>query len=143
MPSILNPVPVTDPALRVRGAEPDDVIVTLCVAGVFNATAPKPTVVELNVSAGATAFKVSPNDFFTPIAAAVSVAVWVLRTAGTVTANFAIADPAETLTDAGTFATPSSLHNLTANPFAPAAAVSDTEQLSLPAPVSELLAQVN
>ena len=46
IPEILNPVPVTDPALIVSGAVPDDVNNTVCVDGVFSVTSPNDTLVD-------------------------------------------------------------------------------------------------
>lgn len=46
IPEILKPAPVTDPALIVSGAVPDDVTSTACVDGVFNVTSPNETLVD-------------------------------------------------------------------------------------------------
>lgn len=50
---IVNPLPVADAPLIVRGAVPDDVIRTDCVVGVFSVTFPKDRLVAARVSPGA------------------------------------------------------------------------------------------
>jgi hypothetical protein len=74
-PGIVNPVPLTDPALMVMGAVPVEVIVTDCVAGVFRVTVPKATLLLPNVRVGVVAFSAKAKVFVTPPEVAVSVAV--------------------------------------------------------------------
>jgi hypothetical protein len=49
---MLNPAPVTAPALMVSAAVPIELSVTVCVAGVFRVTFPKLSTLGLSVSAG-------------------------------------------------------------------------------------------
>ena len=133
IPDIVNPVPVSVPALTVTGPPPEDVSVTVCVAGVFRLTLPKATVVELSVSPGDPPLNWMLNVFARPLAVAVSVTVCVEVTAATVAVNAALVAPAATVTDAGTVTALLLLARLTANPPVPAAAVSVTVHASVPA----------
>ena len=77
-----------------------------------------------------------------PFALAVSVAVCAVLTADTVAEKLALVAPAATVTDAGTDTAELLLARFAANPPLPAAALSVTVQLSVPAPVMEPLVQV-
>lgn len=134
-PDIVNPVPVRAAALTVTAAPPDEVRVTVCVAGVFRLTLPKATVVELSVSPGAPLPNCRLKVLATPFAVAVNVAVWVVVTAVTVAEKAPLVDPAGTVTDAGTVTALLLLARVTANPPAGAAALSVTVQASVPAAV--------
>ncbi len=79
----------------------------------------------------------------TPFALAVSVAVCAVFAAVTVAVKLALIDPAATLTDAGTVTELLLLAKAAVNPPLAAATLSVTMQLSVPAPVIELLEQVN
>ena len=71
-PGIVNPVPVTDPALMVMGAVPVDVIVTDCVAGVFDGDGSESnTLLDPKVSVGVVASRVRAKVFEIPPAVAV------------------------------------------------------------------------
>jgi hypothetical protein len=61
-----NPLPVTDAALTVTGAVPDEVRSTDCVDGEFRLTLPNETVVEASVSPGTPADRLMVNVFATP-----------------------------------------------------------------------------
>jgi hypothetical protein len=74
-PGIVNPTPLTDPALMVTVPVPVDVIVTDCVAGVFIATVPKATLLVPKVSVGVVVLSVRAKVFETPPDVAVKVAV--------------------------------------------------------------------
>ena len=137
-PDILNPVPVSAAALTVAGAVPVELIVTVCVAGVFRFTFPKVTLLVLRVSVDTAAFSCNPVVAETPPAVAVSVAVCALLTAVAVAVNPALAAPAATVTEAGTVTALLLLVRLTAVPLV-AADVSFTVQAAVPAPVSDAL----
>ena len=78
----------------------------------------------------------------TPPAEAVSTAVCAVVTAETVAVKSAEDDPCGTETDEGTATAELVLESATASPPDPAGAVRATVQVSVPAPVSELLLQV-
>lgn len=139
-PGIVNPVPVTDPALMVMGAVPLEVIVTDCVASVFNVTVPKETLLPPNVSVGVVAFSVRAKVFETPPDVAVSVADWFVLTAAAVAVKPALVAPAAIVTEAGTVTELLLLDKLTTVALV-AAAVNVTVQVSVPAPVSNPLLQ--
>jgi hypothetical protein len=71
----VNPDPVTVAALTVTVPVPEDVIVTVCVAGVLRSTVPKLTLLDPRVKVGVVAFSVSAKVFAIPPPAAVNVAV--------------------------------------------------------------------
>lgn len=138
MPDRLNCAPVSVAELTVSVSVPVDFSVTVCVVVLFNATLPKLNLDVLNVSAGEMAFNCMENDILPP---AVSFAVWALLTARTVAVKLALVDPAGTVTLAGTVTAALSL----ASEMLVAAVLlllpSVTVQVSLPAPVNEVVAQ--
>jgi hypothetical protein len=73
----------------------------------------------------------------------VSVAVWALRTAATVTVKVVLDAPAGTVTVDGTATFEVLVNRAIASPPLGASAVSVTVQVSVPAPVIESLAQIN
>jgi hypothetical protein len=74
-PGSVNPDPVTVAALTVTAPVPEDVMVTVCVAGVLRLTVPKLTLLAPRVKVGVVEFSVSAKIFETPPAVAVSVTV--------------------------------------------------------------------
>jgi hypothetical protein len=74
---------------------------------------------------------------------AVNVTVWVVETGEATAEKLALVAPAATVTEDGTVTADILLDRLTVWPPVDAAALSVTEQLSLPAPVSEDDAQVS
>jgi hypothetical protein len=96
-----KPVPVTARELTVTAAVPLDVRVTVCVVGVFNATAPNAMLVAFNVSVGAPAMSCNESVRELLPEAAVSVAVCAVVTEETLAVNVALVDAAGTVTDAG------------------------------------------
>ena len=70
---MVKPVPVIAAALMVTGAPPVELRVKDCVAGVFKATFPKPTLLAFMLSVGPAAFNCSATLFETPLTDAVSV----------------------------------------------------------------------
>jgi hypothetical protein len=126
----------------VTGAVPDDVITSVCVAGVFRFTLPNDTVVELSVNPGVPEERLMAYVFVTPPACAVSVAVCAVVTDDTVAANAALLAPAGISTEAGTTTAVLLLLNPTVVPPVGAAPLSDTVHASVPAPLIEPFAHV-
>lgn len=141
VPATVNPVPLTAALLMVSAAVPDEVSNTDCVDAVLRLTLPKATLVAPTVSAGAAALNCRPNVLVIPPAAAVSVALCAVVTAEAAAVKAALAEPAGTVTDAGTVTALLLLATLTLRPPVPAGAVRVTEQESLATPVSVPLLQ--
>ncbi len=135
-PESPKPVPATEAPLMFSAAVPEDVRVTVFVTVVFSASVPNATLAALKVSAGETAFRVRLTVFVTPPVVAVRVAVWVVLTAVAVAVKLALVAPDAIVTDAGTV---TELLLLARDTLvaAVAADVSDTVQVSLPAPVND------
>lgn len=142
IPDMLNSVPVTDPALTVSAAAPDEVTVTAWVAVVLRLTEPKATLAELSVSAGAAALSLSAKLLEACPAVAVRVAVWVVLTAEALAVNPALLAPGATLTDGGTATAGLLLDSCTFSPFAGAGPLRETVQGSVVAPLRDALLQV-
>ncbi len=146
-PETVKPVPVSVAALTVTDAVPVEDRVRDWVAGEFRCTLPKATVVALTLSVGVSAAVTVPNCkaklSATLSALAVRVAVCAVLTGDTMAVNVALLAPAATVTVAGTDTALLLLARLTPNPLLGAAALSFTEQLSLPAAVIELLVQLS
>ena len=114
---------------------------TTWLVGVFRFTFPKLRFVSLSDQPAFAAFNSSEVVSLTPSAVAVIVAVVAVLTADAVTVNGALVAPEGTVTDAGTVTTELLLASTTANPLLGASAVRLTEHASVPAPVSDPLAQ--
>jgi hypothetical protein len=140
IPESPKPVPITEAALMVSAAVPEDVSVTVFVTVVFSASVPKARLVLLSVSPGVLAFRARLNVFDTPAAVAVSVAVWFVLTAVAVAVKLALVAPDAIVTEAGTVTALLLLVRATAVAVV-AADVSDTVQASVPAPVIDPLLQ--
>jgi len=136
-------VPETAIELIVSGAFPVEVSVNDCADLVFTFTLPNVTLFALVVRAAFEPVSCRANVWETPFALAVKVTACAFVTAATVAVKLALVAPAATVTTAGTVTALLLLARLTANPPLAAAALIVTEQLSLTAPVSELLLQVN
>ena len=141
LPDTLKPAPATATLLTVKA--PDAVRVSDWVVGVFSATLPKDRLVELIVRfAGvAAAFSFNEKVIDAPLALAVNVAVCVVLTEATVAVKPVLVDPAGTVTVFGTVTELLLLERLTLNPPVPAAALTLTVHVSVPAPVNRLLEQ--
>ena len=139
----MKPDPLTVAALTVTVAVPAEVKVTDWVAGVFKSTSPKAMVVALIANVGTAAPNCRAKVFATLPALAVRVTVSAVLTEETVAVKLALVAPAATVTEAGTVTAPLLLARLTANPPLAAAVFSVTVQLSVPAPVMELLLQLS
>jgi len=100
-------------------------------------TSPKLTEVALSASVGVVAFNCKAKSLVTSVLLAASVAVCVEVTAVTIAVNPALVALAGTVTDDGTETAESLLERLTMTPPLPAAELSVTVQLSVPAPVME------
>jgi hypothetical protein len=140
-PNIVKPVPVNAAELMVTGAVPLELSVTGNVVGVFSVTLPNARLAGLMVNVGAAAFNCRAKVFDTPPALAVRVTDCAVVTEVTVAVNPALVALAGTTTVAGTVTAVLLLLSPTLTPPLPAAELSVTVQLSLPAPVSDALLQ--
>jgi hypothetical protein len=142
-PDIVKPVPVRVPELMVTGAVPVEVNVTGSVVGVFTVTLPNARLAGLivNVDTVLAAFNWRAKVLETLPALAVSVTVCGDVKDDTLAVNPALVPFAATITVAGTVTTALLLAKLTVKPPVPAAAVSVTVQLSLPAAGIDALLQ--
>jgi hypothetical protein len=140
-PDIVKPVPDNVAALMVTGAVPLEVSVTGNVVGVFTVTLPNARLAGLMVNVGTAAFNCRAKVFDTPPVLAVRVTDCAVVTEVTVAVNPALVALAGTTTVAGTVTAVLLLLSPTLTPPLPAAELSVTVQLSLPAPVSDALLQ--
>ena len=106
-------------------------------------TVPKLRLVALSVSVDVEAPRLIAVLFAVPPALAVSVAVCAVLTAEVVAEKLALVAPAATVREVGTVTAVELLDKLTAKPPLGAAAFSVAVQLSVAAPVSELLEQLS
>ena len=132
-PVIVKPVPASVAELMVSAAVPDEVSVTVCVADEFTVTSPKARLLVLSVSCGEPPVSCTANVFVTVPAVALRVAVVVVLTAATVAVKAALVALAATVTEAGTVTELLLLDRVTVCPPVPAAALSVTVQVSVPA----------
>ena len=142
-PDTVKPVPVNAAELMVTGAVPLELSVTGNVVGVFSVTLPNARLAGLMVSVGTAAFNCRAKVFDTPPVLAVRVTDCAVVTEVTVAVNPALVAFAGTTTVAGTVTAVLLLLNPTLTPPLPAAELSVTVQLSLPAPVRDALVQDN
>ena len=139
---MVKPVPLSVAELMVTGAVPVEVNVTGSVVGVFTVTLPNAKLAGLMLNVGTAAFSCRAKVLETPPALAVRVTACAVVTDVTVAVNPALVALAGTTTVAGTVTAVLLLVRPTLTPPLPAAELSVTVQLSLPAPVSEALLQV-
>ena len=139
----MKPVPVNAAVVMVTGAVPLELSVTGNVVGVFSVTLPNARLAGLMVSVGTAAFNCRAKVFDTPPVLAVRVTDCAVVTEVTVAVNPALVALAGTTTVAGTVTAVLLLLNPTLTPPLPAAELSVTVQLSLPAPVRDALVQDN
>ena len=142
-PDTVKPVPVNAAELMVTGAVPLELSVTGNVVGVFSVTLPNARLAGLMVSVGTAAFNCRAKVFDTPPVLAVRVTDCAVVTEVTVAVNPALVALAGTTTVAGTVTAVLLPLNPTLTPPLPAAELSVTVQLSLPAPVRDALVQDN
>jgi hypothetical protein len=140
---IVKPVPLRVAELMVTGAVPVEVNVTGSVDGVFTVTLPNAKLAGLMVNVGTAAFSCRAKVLETLPALAVRVTDWAVVTDATVAVNPALVAFAGTSTVAGTVTDALLLVRPTLTPPLPAAELSVTVQLSLPAPVIDALLQDN
>jgi hypothetical protein len=143
-PDIVKPVPLNVAELIVTGAVPAEVKVTGSVDGVFTVTLPNAKLVALMVNVGTVvpaAFSCRANVLETPPALAVRVTDCAAVTDDAVAVKPALVALAATATVAGTVTAALLLAKPTLRPLLPAAELSVTVQVSLPAPVTEALLQ--
>jgi hypothetical protein len=139
----INSGPDTAAAVTITGKLPVELIVTVCVADVLTATLPKGRLVSVNVSMG---LATSTSRFVvsvTPPMLAVSVTAWAELTDPANAVKLAVVWPAGIVTEAGTVIAELLLVIPTGTPPLPAVPFRVTEQLSLPVPGIEALAQLN
>jgi hypothetical protein len=137
----VKPVPDNVAELMVTGAVPVEVSVTGNVVGVFTVTLPNARLAGPMVSVGTAAFNCRAKIFDTPPVLAVRVTDCAVVTEVTVAVNPALVALAGTTTVAGTVTAVLLLLNPTLTPPLPAAELSVTVQLSVPAPVKDALLQ--
>ena len=138
---IVKPVPLSVAELMVTGAVPVEVNVTGSVDAVFTVTLPNAKLAGLIVNVGTAAFSCSAKVLETPPALAVRVTDCAVVTDDTVAVNPALVALAGTTTVAGTVTEALLLVRPTLTPPLPAAELSVTVQVSLPAPVMDALLQ--
>jgi hypothetical protein len=138
----VKPEPLTEPALTVTEAVPDEVSVTDWEAFDATLTVPKLTLVALTVSVDTALPRLIAQLCVVPSTLAFNVTVCAVVTAETVAEKLALVAPAATVTEDGTATAAELLDRLTTWPPVGAAAFSFTVQLSVAALVSEALAQL-
>ena len=138
---IVKPVPLSAAELMVTGAVPVEVNVTGSVDAVFTVTLPNAKLPGLMVNVGTAAFSCSAKVLETPPALAVRVTDCAVVTDDTVAVNPALVALAGTTTVAGTATEALLLVRPTLTPPLPAAELSVTVHVSLPAPVIDALVQ--
>jgi hypothetical protein len=132
-PVIVKPEPASVAELMVSAAVPDEVSVTVRVTDEFTVTSPKARLLVLSDSCGDPPVSCKANVLVTAPAVALRVAVVVVLTAATVAVKAALAALAATVTEAGTVTELLLLDRVTVCPPVPAAALSVTVQVSVPA----------
>ena len=130
-------------ALTVTAAVPVEFSVTVCVVAEFTDTLPNAKLVVLKLSVGFDAPSCIAKVCDTPPALAVRVTVEALVTEFTVAEKFPVFVPPASATLMGTVTAELLLVRFTVNPLLAAAVFSVTVQLSVPAPVIELFAQLS
>lgn len=142
-PETEKPVPATVAALTVSAELPVEDRVSDCVVVVPTFTLPKATLDELRLNVIVAAPSSSPKVFVRPPALADRVTACAVLTAVTVAVKLALLAPAATVTEDGAVTAELLLVRLTLTPPVGAAALKVAVQLSVPAPVIELLVQLS
>ena len=140
---IVKPVPLSVAELMVTGAVPAEVNVTGSVDAVFTVTLPNAKLAGLMLNVGTAAFSCSAKVLETPPALPVRVTDCAVVTDDTVAVNPALVALAGTATAAGIVTAALLLVRPTLRPLLPAAELSVTVQVSLPAPVTDPLLHDN
>jgi hypothetical protein len=139
----VNPVPATLAALTVTAEVPVEERVTVWLDAAFTLTLPNDRLDELTPSEIEAASNCTPADVETPVALAETVTACATFTAETVAEKLPVVAPAASVIEAGTMNDVLLLLRLTVNPPVGTAMLVVTVQLSLPAPVIVLFAQLN
>ncbi len=139
----MNPVPATLAALTVTAEVPVEVRVSVWLVGVFTLTLPNDKLDELTASEIEAAFNCTLVDADTPVELAATVTACATFTAEAVAEKLPLVTPAASVIEAGTTNDELLLVRATVRPPLGTAIFVDTVQLSLPAPVMVLLAQLN
>jgi hypothetical protein len=137
-PDTENPAPLTCAEFTVKGAEPVELNVIDCAAGVFTTTLPNPIDVAFKLSAAVAAFSCSEVALEVLPAVAVSVTVCVLLTEAALAVNVATVAVAGTVIEDGTVTELLLLARLTLRPPVGAAPDRLTVQASASDPVMEV-----
>ena len=140
-PDSVKPTPTRTAELTVTEAVPVEDKITVCVAGVFNATFPNPMLEAPMLSAGTDALNCRAKVSVTLPALASSFTACAVVTADTVAVKLALVAPAATVTEAGIVTALLLLDRLTLNPLAGAAVLSVTVQASVREPAIDPLVQ--
>ncbi len=140
-PETEKPAPEMAAELTVIAAVPVEESVIDWIAAELTETLPNVTLDALTLSVGTAAFSCKANDCETLPAVAVRVAVCAVETADAVAEKLVLIAPAATVTDAGTVTAVLLLARFTTSPPLAGAALSVTEQASVPVPVIEVLVQ--
>jgi hypothetical protein len=146
-PATVKPAPEIASALIDTAVVPLEVRVTDFVTAVPTETFPNASAVELRLSEGVPIAELDPLSLISAVldvepCVAVRVTVCEAVTAATAAEKEAVVDPEGTVTDAGTVTAALLLAKVTARPALGAAPLRVTEQLSLPAPIMDVLEQL-
>jgi hypothetical protein len=142
-PETVNPVPAIVAALTVTAEVPVEDRVRVCVAAAFTLTLPNDRLCELTPSVIWAASSCTPVLADTPAALADTVTACATLTAETLAEKLPLAVPAGSVIEAGTTKDELLLVRLTFRPPVGTVELVDKVQLSDPAPVIVLLAQLN
>src|ERR1700749_2773671 len=124
----VKPDPEAVTEVIITAAAPVELILTVCVTGVFTFTLPKLRLVVLSVREGLATSTSTSVLSETPPALAVRTTLWAVETEDAVAWKLAFVAPAATITDAGTVSAALLLVRLTCAPPVPAAALRVTVQ---------------
>lgn len=142
-PETVNPVPATLAALTVTAEVPVEDRVNVWVVAVFTLTLPNDRLDELTASEIEAASNCTPADAEMPVALAETVTACATFTAETVAEKLPLVEPAASDIEAGTTNEESLLVRFTFSPPVGTARLVVTVQLSVPAPVMVLEAQLS
>jgi hypothetical protein len=139
----VNPVPATLAALTVTAEVPVDDSVTVWLVAVFTFTLPNDRLAELTPSPIEAASSCTPADMAIPVELAETVTACAVFTAETVAEKLPLVAPAGSVIVAGTTNDELLLFRFTFRPPAGTVMLVATVQLSVPAPVMVVVAQLS
>jgi hypothetical protein len=142
-PETVKPLPATVAALTVTAEVPVEDRVRVCVEAVFTLTLPNDRLDELTLSDIAAASNCTPAVWETPAALADTVTACATLTAETDAEKLPLVAPAASVIEDGTVNARLLLAKLTLRPPLGTAAFITTVQVSVPAPVIVVVAQLN